>query len=70
MNESNTTDDRPRWYKSSFSNGQSACVEVAAGVPGAVPVRDSKATEGPVIVHGAAAWTSFVSAFKADHPPM
>jgi hypothetical protein len=50
-----------RWTKSSYSNGQGGdCVEVADGVPGVVPVRDSKVGGGPVIVVGASAWTEFV----------
>jgi hypothetical protein len=50
-----------RWRKSSYSNGQGGdCVEVADGVPGVVPVRDSKVPGGPVIVFGPAAWTEFI----------
>ncbi|MEV0018543.1 DUF397 domain-containing protein [Streptomyces tendae] len=50
-----------RWTKSSYSNGEGGnCVEVADGVPGVVPLRDSKVAGGPVIVVGSAAWTEFV----------
>ncbi len=50
-----------RWRKSSYSDGNGGdCVEVADGVPGVVPVRDSKVAEGPVLVLGAAAWAEFV----------
>ncbi|WND37692.1 DUF397 domain-containing protein [Streptomyces sp. BB1-1-1] len=50
-----------RWTKSSYSNGQGGdCVEVADGVPGVVPVRDSKVAAGPVVVVGSVAWTEFV----------
>ncbi len=50
-----------RWRKSSYSddNGGS-CVEVADGVPGVVPVRDSKVVEGPVLLIGPLAWTEFI----------
>jgi hypothetical protein len=50
-----------RWHKSSYSddNGGS-CVEVADGVPGVVPVRDSKVPGGPVMLVSPAAWTAFV----------
>ncbi|PZT69518.1 DUF397 domain-containing protein [Streptomyces sp. SW4] len=49
------------WRKSSYSNGDGGnCVEVADGVVGVVPVRDSKVDDGPVVVVGAAAWTAFV----------
>ncbi|MEV8126435.1 DUF397 domain-containing protein [Streptomyces sp. NPDC085944] len=50
-----------RWTKSSYSNGEGGnCVEVADGVPGVVPLRDSKVAGGPVIVVGSVAWTEFV----------
>ncbi|MFG2022431.1 DUF397 domain-containing protein [Streptomyces sp. NPDC048825] len=53
-----------RWRKSSYSGGEDgeSCVEVADGVPGIVPVRDSKVMDGPVLVIGAAAWTEFIAA--------
>ncbi|MEU5772115.1 DUF397 domain-containing protein [Streptomyces venezuelae] len=52
-----------RWRKSSYSSGDDSdnCVEVADGVPGVVPVRDSKAPQGPALVIGAGAWTAFVA---------
>jgi len=52
-----------KWRKSSYSddNGGS-CVEVADGVPGIVPVRDSKAVDGPILLVGPFAWTEFVGA--------
>ncbi|MFJ3965116.1 DUF397 domain-containing protein [Streptomyces sp. NPDC090036] len=50
-----------RWRKSSYSNAANGdCVEVADHFPGAVPVRDSKAPAGPVILVGNAAWSAFV----------
>ncbi|MGW3117404.1 DUF397 domain-containing protein [Streptomyces sp. NPDC001107] len=50
-----------RWRKSSYSNGDGgACVEVADGLPGIVPVRDSKVQEGPVLLVSAGAWTAFI----------
>ncbi|GAB2456543.1 DUF397 domain-containing protein [Streptomyces incanus] len=53
-----------RWRKSTYSGGDGgeACVEVADGFPGIVPVRDSKVTAGPVLVIGATAWTEFTGA--------
>ncbi|MFE5585340.1 DUF397 domain-containing protein [Kitasatospora sp. NPDC056531] len=51
------------WRKSSYSgtNGGN-CIEVAPGfLPGAVPVRDSKDPQGPVLLFSASAWKSFVS---------
>ncbi|CAM5376519.1 DUF397 domain-containing protein [Streptomyces griseomycini] len=53
------------WRKSSYSDGgDNNCLEVADGHPALVPVRDSKAPDGPVLVFGAAAWTSFVTGTK------
>jgi len=55
------------WRKSSYSNGDGgACVEVADGFPGVVPVRDSKTPEGPALVFPATGWTAFVAAVKGD----
>jgi hypothetical protein len=49
------------WRKSTYSDGNGgSCLEVADGLPGVVPVRDSKVDGGPVIVVGSAAWTEFV----------
>ncbi|NUP19059.1 MAG: DUF397 domain-containing protein [Streptomyces sp.] len=55
-----------RWRKSSYSGGDGgeACVEVADGVPGVVPVRDSKVPVGDVLVIGAEAWGAFISATR------
>ncbi|MBL1090335.1 MULTISPECIES: DUF397 domain-containing protein [Streptomyces] len=53
------------WRKSSYTNGDGGdCVEVVDGLPGVVPVRDSKDPHGPAIVFPAAAWSAFVSAVK------
>ncbi|MYT96784.1 MULTISPECIES: DUF397 domain-containing protein [unclassified Streptomyces] len=50
------------WRTSSHSNSDGGnCVEVADGLPGLVPVRDSKQQEGPALVFGAPAWTVFVN---------
>ncbi|MEU3728278.1 DUF397 domain-containing protein [Streptomyces sp. NPDC033538] len=58
------------WRKSTYSNGDGGnCVEVADGVPGVVPVRDSKVAGGPVVVLGASAWTEFVGTLRAVGPP-
>ncbi|WUG38449.1 DUF397 domain-containing protein [Kitasatospora sp. NBC_00458] len=54
------------WRKSSHSGQGGDCVEVAADLPGVVPVRDSKDPEGPALVFPAEAWRSFVAAVRAE----
>ena len=54
------------WRKSSYSSGNGgACIEVADGLTGVVPVRDSKDPHGPVLVFDAEAWAAFVADVKA-----
>ncbi|MFE0255219.1 DUF397 domain-containing protein [Streptomyces sp. NPDC059010] len=50
------------WRKSSYSGGSGGeeCIEVADGVPGVVPVRDSKVPSSPVLVIGVDAWAAFI----------
>ncbi|MFE7133390.1 DUF397 domain-containing protein [Streptomyces sp. NPDC057638] len=58
--------DNSVWRKSTYSDSSGgACVEVRDGVPGVVPVRDSKVEGGPVVVVGAAAWSAFVRDVKS-----
>jgi len=45
------------------------CVEVADGVTGVVPVRDSKNPGGPVLAFTPSAWTSFVRAAARGELP-
>ncbi|WP_329379945.1 DUF397 domain-containing protein [Streptomyces sp. NBC_01716] len=55
------------WRKSSYSNGEGGnCLEVADGVPGIIPVRDSKAPEAGALVIPAPVWTAFVASVKTD----
>ncbi|MGI5470142.1 DUF397 domain-containing protein [Streptomyces sp. CA-132043] len=50
------------WHKSSYSNQDGgACVETALGLPGLVPVRDSKTPHGPVLIFPADTWAAFVA---------
>ncbi|NUQ97295.1 MAG: DUF397 domain-containing protein [Streptomyces sp.] len=55
-----------RWRKPSYSGNQQgdACVEVCDDFAGAVPVRDSKNTTGPVLMLDGAAWQPFVDGVK------
>ncbi|BDM72723.1 hypothetical protein HEK616_62100 [Streptomyces nigrescens] len=53
------------WVKSSYSgNNGGNCIEVAPGIPGVVPVRDSKDPRGPVLFFPVGDWSSFVTAVK------
>ena len=53
------------WRKSSYSGASNGeCVEVGDGVPGLIPVRDSKRPSGPALVFPASGWGSFVEAVK------
>ncbi|WUH90040.1 DUF397 domain-containing protein [Streptomyces sp. NBC_00433] len=54
------------WRKSSYSGGDNGdCVEVADGVAGFTPVRDSKDPQGPALVFHASAWAEFLADVKA-----
>ncbi|MFK0116730.1 DUF397 domain-containing protein [Streptomyces sp. NPDC090994] len=53
------------WRKSSYSDGGGTnCLEMAEGFPTLVPVRDSKVTDGAVIVFGRDAWAAFVGGVR------
>ncbi|ANW18170.1 DUF397 domain-containing protein [Streptomyces clavuligerus] len=56
--------DSLRWLKSSYSSNGGACVEWApsyASETGVVPVRDSKRTDGPVLMVSAVAFAGLVT---------
>ncbi|MBT3152259.1 DUF397 domain-containing protein [Streptomyces sp. CHD11] len=56
------------WRKSSYSNQEGGdCVEMAGGIPGVVPVRDSKAPHGPALCFDGASWAAFIGGLKAEH---
>ena len=63
-----------QWIKSSYSNGDGGdCVEWSPSSvvnSAAVPVRDSKDPEGPVLFFGVAAWNGFVAGVKAGDFPV
>jgi hypothetical protein len=53
------------WRKSSYSgNNGGDCIEVARGIPGTVPIRDSKDPQGPALVFTASAFNDFISAVR------
>jgi hypothetical protein len=53
------------WRTSSYSNSTGGdCLAVADGVPGLVPVRDSKNATGPALFIPDTAWAPFVAAAK------
>ncbi|MGW3007627.1 DUF397 domain-containing protein [Streptomyces sp. NPDC001219] len=56
------------WAKSSHSDANGGqCLEFSRGLTephGLVPVRDSKAPDGPALIFPARDWSSFVSAVK------
>jgi hypothetical protein len=58
------------WRKSSRSNDQGWCVEVADNLPGVVGVRDSKDPDGPVLAVDRDGWAAFVAEAKTGilHP--
>ncbi|MBU7598045.1 DUF397 domain-containing protein [Streptomyces sp. P38-E01] len=54
-----------KWRKSSYSGSDNAqCVEVADGDGSSVPVRDSKCSQGPILVFRALPWAAFVNGVK------
>ncbi|MEU8202963.1 DUF397 domain-containing protein [Streptosporangium sp. NPDC049046] len=54
------------WRKSSSSGSNGGqCIEVAANLPGAVAVRDSKDPYGPHLLFTSTGWRSFVHGIKA-----
>lgn len=59
-----STVDDVRWFKSSRSATNGACVEVSF-LPGTVAVRDSKDPDGPVLSFDATAWRDFLGSVKA-----
>jgi Domain of unknown function (DUF397) len=53
------------WRRSSRSNDQGLCVEVADNLTGVVGVRDSKDPGGPVLAVSPPGWAAFVGAARS-----
>lgn len=53
--------------KSSHSDPERECVEVATNVPNTVAVRDSKDPEGRILRFTPAAWAAFQGALRASN---
>ncbi|BAD60464.1 DUF397 domain-containing protein [Nocardia farcinica] len=54
-----------RWFKSTHSQGDAACVEVAFFEDGAVGVRHSKNPTGPALTFTASEWRAFLAGVRA-----
>ncbi|RKR88948.1 uncharacterized protein DUF397 [Micromonospora pisi] len=54
-----------RWRKSSRSNDQGQCVEVADALADVVGVRDSKDVTGPALTVERTGWLAFVAGVKS-----
>jgi hypothetical protein len=60
-----TTPGPLSWRRSSFSNGQSMCIEVAGLPDGGVAVRNSRDPDGPVLAYTQAEWAAFMNGCKS-----
>ncbi|GCD38552.1 toxin [Streptomyces chrestomyceticus JCM 4735] len=60
-----SSNDLAGWRKSTYSGGGGGnCLEVWDGIPGLIPVRDSKAPHGPALVFSHVAFAAFVGALN------
>ena len=54
------------YRKSSYSDPEHECVEVATNVPDTVAIRDSKDPDGPILRLTTAAWADFRAALVGE----
>ncbi|MCA1186902.1 MULTISPECIES: DUF397 domain-containing protein [unclassified Saccharopolyspora] len=52
------------WFKSSYSNSQNECVEVAL-TSGSTGVRDTKDRDGGTLIFTSTTWSAFLRTLKA-----
>ncbi|MEU8544947.1 DUF397 domain-containing protein [Streptomyces sp. NPDC048717] len=57
--------ENAEWFKSSHSNGNGECVEVAH-LDGTVAMRDSKVEAGPVVTCALDGWRAFIDGVAHD----
>ncbi|WP_306323115.1 MULTISPECIES: DUF397 domain-containing protein [unclassified Streptomyces] len=53
-----------QFRKSSYSNIQAECLEVARNIPRTVAVRDSKDADGAIVRLTPASWTRFIDTLR------
>ncbi|MEU2787429.1 DUF397 domain-containing protein [Streptomyces sp. NPDC007100] len=54
------------YRKSSYSNPEHECVEVATNHLPTIAIRDSKRTDGPTLHVSPAAWTAFLTTLHTE----
>lgn len=58
------SDSAIEWVKSSFCSSGS-CIEVAKLPDGTIAIKDSKRSDGPVLVYSQAEWTAFAAGMRS-----